>query len=304
MLQTGATARVQVPATSANLGAGFDSFGLALNYYDEHTVTVTAEPGVRVTVIGEGAQTVARDENNLVAQAIRHVFAQNNRQLPGLKLNTCNRIPHGRGMGSSGAAIVAGVCLGAALLQDELAFSKQQLLEYATALEGHPDNVAPAIFGGFTISWVADNTPHTQQLQPAPGVRPLVLVPDFAVPTKVARGLLPETVPHADACFNLARAGLFVTALTSVPELLFTATADRLHQDYRGAAMPDSYSLLKQLRAAGFAATISGAGPSVLVLCENLARQAAALEFVRANASNWRLLELAIAAEGAKVEVI
>ena len=262
--------RVTVPATSANLGPGFDTLGIALAVHDELEFT-TLNPGeLEFDIRGVGSENIPRDESHLVIHSLRHSLNALGYELPGIRLRAHNVIPHGRGMGSSGAAIVAGVVAAAALIAPDREVDRDELLSLATALEGHADNVAPCLFGGLTIAWMdANNHPHSKELMVHRGVSVLVLVPEFALSTEVARSLQPEQVPHADAIFNLSRSALLIAALTQSPELMFDATEDRLHQHYRASAMPETASLVAHLREAGFAAVVSGAGPSVLVLCED-----------------------------------
>lgn len=300
--------RVRVPATSANLGPGFDTLGIALAYGDELIVTTRDEPGAFVEVTGVGAGVIETDETNLVVRSAQHVFAGLGRVLPGLNLQAHNRIPHGRGMGSSGSAIVAGIMAAAGLLAsdpiDPIELSSEQLLAYATELEGHPDNVAPALFGGLTIAWTNETGPRFKRLLVHRGVAPLVLVPSFTMSTEHARSLQPKQVPHEDAVFNLSRSALLIAALTQSPELLFEATEDRLHQNYRGVAMPATRDLISELRAGGFPAVVSGAGPSVLVLANGPAERLAAADLVERIAPDWRVLTLAVDIKGATAEEI
>ncbi|NLA66272.1 MAG: homoserine kinase [Leucobacter sp.] len=300
------TLKIRVPATSANLGPGFDTFGIALAYADELTVATTGSSGVRVHVHGVGEGEVPTDESNLVVQAAAHVLRHYGRDLPGLEIEAHNRIPHGRGLGSSGAAIVAGVSIAAGLLaRDErpIVLSDEALLRFATELEGHPDNVAPALFGGLTIAWLDDSqAPRSKRLSVHRGVSPLVLVPDFTMSTELARSLQPSQVPHEDAVFNVSRSALLVTALTQSPELLFEATEDRLHQSYRGDAMPATRDLIRALRDAGHAAVVSGAGPSILVLSGDPGSRIEAAELAARHSSGWTPLLLAVDIKGATVE--
>lgn len=300
--------RVHVPATSANLGPGFDTLGLALAYGDEITAVTRDEPGASVLVTGIGEGEVATDESNLVVRSVAHVYSRLGRAMPGLELRAHNRIPHGRGMGSSGSAIVAGVMIAAGLLQsdpeDPQVLSEDELLGYATDLEGHPDNVAPALFGGLTIAWTNEDGPRFKRLLVHRGVSPLVLVPSFTMSTELARSLQPEQVPYEDAVFNVSRSALLVAALTQSPELLLDATEDRLHQNYRGEAMPQTRDLVAALRAAGHAAVVSGAGPSILVLAADPGERLAAAELVAEQGPEWQALILAVDIKGATVEEI
>lgn len=300
--------RVRVPATSANLGPGFDTLGIALAFGDELTVITRDEPGAHVSVHGVGAGQVETDERNLVVRSAAHVFERVGRILPGLDIEAVNRIPHGRGMGSSGSAIVAGIMIAAGLLQtdpdDPLVLSEDQLLAFATELEGHPDNVAPALFGGLTIAWTNEQGPRFKRLLVHRGVAPLVLVPSFTLSTAHARSLQPKQVPHEDAVFNVSRSALLIAALTQSPELLLEATEDRLHQTYRGEAMPATRDLISKLRQNGHAAVVSGAGPSILVLSSGPAERLAAADLVAKEAPDWRVLTLAVDIKGATVEEI
>jgi homoserine kinase len=298
----GRSVTVKVPATTANLGPGFDTLGLALALYDELTVTVRATPGVHVEVIGVGAGEVPTDESNLVVTAIAHVFAAYNLEFPGLDLIARNVIPHGRGLGSSGAAIVSGIMAAKGLLEGIVEIDALALLAFATEMEGHPDNVAPCLFGGLTIAWTTPEGPQSKKLIVHRGVSPLVLVPEATMSTALARSLQPESVPHADAIFNVSRSTLLIAALIQSPELLLAATEDKLHQNYRATAMPETDRLLQNLRKNGFPAVVSGAGPSILVLCSDPGQRLAAAELVAAESETpWQSMALAVDFKGATV---
>lgn len=294
---------VKVPATTANLGPGFDTLGLALAVYDELDVTATAGTGAVVRVDGVGAGVVPEDESNLVVRAIAHVFERTGQPLPRLELHARNAIPHGRGMGSSGAAIVAGVMAAKGLLEGVVDLDGDALLRLATELEGHPDNVAPALFGGLTIAWLTPDGPSHKKLIVHRGVSPYVAVPiETTMSTALARSLQPESVPHEDAIFNVSRSALLIAALIQSPELLHAATEDKLHQSYRASAMPETDALIRLLRAEGLAAVVSGAGPSILVLGSDPAERLRAAELIDANATTpWRSLMLAVDFRGATV---
>ncbi|MFT4219423.1 MAG: homoserine kinase [Microbacterium sp.] len=298
----GRSVAVRVPATSANLGPGFDTLGLALSVYDELTVTALADDRLEIEVCGAGADEVPRDASHLVVRAIAHTYASVGEPMPGLRLRARNVIPHGRGMGSSGAAVVAGVLAAKGLLEGRRQFSDDDLLRLATELEGHPDNVAPALFGGLTIAWTTEHGPAHKKLLVNRGVSPLVFVPEFTMSTQVARSLQPQHVPREDAVFNVSRSALLVAALTQSPELLLAATEDRLHQDYRAEAMPHTSTLVRALRAKGFAAVVSGAGPSVLVLADGPGARLDAVEVATAAADvPWEALMLAVDVKGGTV---
>lgn len=258
--------RVTVPATSANLGPGFDSMGLALGRHDVLDVQALGTDTTDVTVVGEGAGEVSLGEQHLVVRALRAALDLVGAPQIGVRMTCTNEIPHGRGMGSSAAAVVAGIAAARALIADPEALDDQVALRLATSFEGHPDNAAPAILGGATIAWEGSDGARATRLEVHADVEPWVLVPTERLATKRARGVLPTHVPHADAAFNAGRAALLVEALTRRPELLLEATEDRLHQDYRGDVMRGSVDLVHALRERGLAAVVSGAGPTVLVL--------------------------------------
>jgi len=291
---------VSVPATSANLGPGFDALGLALDFRD----TVTAQVMDRVdgppeiTVSGSGADAVPRDERHLVHRAMARAFAHMETPLPAVRLHCENVIPHGRGLGSSSAAIVAGVCLARGLVAGgSLLMDDEAVLALASEIEGHPDNVAPALYGGFTIAYAAGGTFHATSVAVDPRVQAVAFVPPDPVETTVARGLLPATVSHHDAAANAGRAALLVAAISRQPELLHVATEDRLHQDYREPAMPGTLALVRALRADGLPAVVSGAGPTVLVLTA-----ASQVESVAARVpQGWQVRRLLVDRSGARV---
>ncbi|MDQ4112973.1 MAG: homoserine kinase [Actinomycetota bacterium] len=255
---------VTVPATSANLGPGYDSLGLALDLRDELTGEVVPGGTLEVTVEGAGEGTVPLDESHLVVRSMRAAFEIIGKQPAGLRLHCHNRIPHARGLGSSSAAIIGGLVLARALVAGgELILDDDTLFQKAAEIEGHPDNVAPAFHGGFTIAGDDDGF-FAVRTAVDPRVSVVVFVPATGVETKAARGLLPDTVPHSDAAADAGRTALLVAALSDAPEHLHRATRDFLHQEYRRPAMPESLALVDELRADGVAAIVSGAGPTVL----------------------------------------
>lgn len=222
-----------------------------------------------MTVTGQGAGELPEDDRHLVARAMRATFDALGGQPPGLAVECVNRIPQARGLGSSSAAIVAGVQLARALVVDGVRrLDEAAALRLAAELEGHPDNVAPCLLGGFTVAWTDPSGARAVSLAVADGVRPTVFVPEERGLTAAARAALPATVPHADAALTAGRAALLVHALTAEPRLLLPATVDRLHQDYRAAGMPATAALVSALRVADVAAVVSGAGPTVLALTE------------------------------------
>lgn len=261
--------RLRVPATSANLGPAFDAAGIALALHDDVEVR-TCRDDCSVQVSGEGADELPRDDSHLVLRAVRAGLQAAGVAQPGLAMTAVNRIPHGRGLGSSAAATIAGLVAARELARTVAradALDDDALIALATTFEGHADNVGATLRGGLTLVWTeAGGRPRSARLDVHPAVRPVVLVPTSRLSTSRARGLIPESVPHRVASFNVARSALLVAALTRDPSLLLAATDDRLHQPYRAGAFPESMALLESLRAAGLAAAISGAGPSVLVL--------------------------------------
>lgn len=362
--------KVRVPATSANLGSGFDSVGLALDYYDELTFTRNpaangsaqnhpmsaggSEPdGVRVIIHGEGEDTLPRDETHLVVSMFRRACRTFGLPRFGFTLESCNRIPQARGMGSSAEAIVAGISAAAAFagLGDDVrdvslgafgqgtssecpserssegaAVGKDPIFALAAEAEGHPDNVAPAVYGGLTVSWkqqagegtgslkIADAEPlqtgfHTVRYPVSPDVHASVFVPDFELSTQRARQALPARVPYASAVHNVSRVALLPAAMNCTDaahgnQLLFAATQDLLHQPYRKALMPSSWELIERLRSQGFAAAVSGAGPCVLVLHYGQARsQIDAAAAGQLNSGHWRVLHLPVNVGGVSVRV-
>ena len=301
-IPVGRSVLVKVPATTANLGPGFDTLGLALSLYDELTVTVRERAGATVEVLGVGEGEVPIDDTNLVVTAIAYTFAAYDQEMPGLDLVAHNAIPHGRGLGSSGAAIVSGIMAAKGLLEGMVDISSAALLALATELEGHPDNVAPALFGGLTIAWMTAEGPQHKKLMVHRGVSPLVVVPTTTMSTKLARSLQPVSVPHEDAIFNVSRSALLIAALIQSPELLLVATEDKLHQAYRASAMPETDVLIQILRRNGLPAVVSGAGPSILVLCSDPAQRIVAAELVEENTTTpWESLMLAVDFKGATV---
>jgi homoserine kinase len=289
--------RVRVPATSANLGPAFDCAGLALTQHDVLEFAV-APSGLEIELSGVGAGDLPTDESHLVVRSFRAACDELGWQPPGLRLTAQNTIPQGRGMGSSAAAVVAGVVGAWELCPDVEVRDDDAVLRLVSEIEGHPDNVAPCLLGGATLSWNEPTGARAARIDIDPQVRPVVVVPEETLSTHVARGLLPDAVPHADASFNAGRAALLVHALTRAPHLLLDATEDRLHQRQRAAAMPDSLALVDRLREAGHAAVISGAGPSVLVLTS---ASDTADDVADLTPAGWAVLRLAVDAQGACV---
>jgi len=294
-------AQVSVPATSANLGPGFDAFGLALELRDRYAAQVLDEAIFDVDVSGEGADEVKRDKNHLVIKSMLRGFEFMGQKPRGLALRALNVTPHGKGLGSSASAIVGGLALARELvLGGEQLISLEEMLLLATELEGHPDNVAAAIHGGATVAWMEDiygvKTGRAVSVPVHHDIKAILFIPEHSLSTTKARKLLPETIPHRDAVINSAHAALLPIALSTRPDLLLTATEDFLHQSYRREAFPHSMELVDALRAAGHAATISGAGPSVLVLHTGGEGESAAIK--EKSGARFVATELAISRSG------
>lgn len=291
-----APVRVRVPATSANLGPAFDAAGLALDMYDEVIAQILDEPTIEIDIAGEGADELPRDGKHLIAKSMMAAFEVMGEKPQGLAIVSANQIPHGRGLGSSSAAIVAGIVLARSLVVGgEQILSNEAALKLASEIEGHPDNVAATLLGGFTIAWGGQAAAQAIRLSPNRDLRAVVCIPATAVATKKARGLLPEKVDHADAAFNAGRSALLVSAITDHPELLLTATEDKLHQDARKSAMPKSHALVQKLREKGHAAVISGAGPTVLVLTTGFVSE----EIAKIAGEGFETIQLGISSVGA-----
>ncbi len=309
-IRAGQYVSVRVPGSSGNVGPGFDTMGLALGLYDTLTVTTGEGLGtVEVSVTGEGAGKVPADDTHLIIQVMKKVWHWAGATACGLGLRADNAIPHGRGLGSSAAAIVSGALAANALLPDEVRLDDDTLFQLCVDMEGHPDNVAPSLYGGLSVSWHAGSRFRTARIDVLRQIVPVVAIPDTPLSTDAARSLLPQSVSHLSAAANAGRTALLVHAFTSDPSYLLEGTDDSLHQGYRASAMPDSAMLINHMRAAGFAAVVSGAGPTVLVLAADGSEAQAAqdkLADLLADAgieNSWRVLNLKVAPEGAKVEV-
>jgi homoserine kinase len=294
--------QVQVPATSANLGPGFDSFGLAFGMYDRYVAQILDEGGLDIDVTGEGADEVPRTDKNLLVKAMYKGFDYLGGKPKGLAVRALNVIPHGRGLGSSASAIIGGLVLARSLvLTGPDKMSDEVLLNLANEMEGHPDNVAAALFGGATIAWQdlvqGKAVAHSIHLPVDPRIKVMAFIPATALATKKARTMLPDSIPFADAQRNTVNAALMTQALTIRPDLLFAATEDFLHQSYRQEAMPSSFALMEKLRQAGLAAFVSGAGPTVLAL--HTEGDEETIQLSRAGGAKFEGKSLEIASRGA-----
>lgn len=260
------TIRVRVPGTSANCGPGFDSIGLACTVYNDLELTLTCEPGVKITIVGEGAQNIPTDERNIVWRSVQYLLrkAGLEKKYRGAIIRMENGVPLSRGLGSSATAIVAGLKAANVLIGNR--FNRRELLQFATDIEGHPDNVAPAIFGGFTVSTVTNGKAECFSFQPQLRLKLIVAVPDFPLSTRKARAVLPEMVPMKDAVNNISRASMLVAALCrGNDKFLRNVFEDALHQPYRAKLIPGMYDVFAAARKAGaLGANLSGAGPCLI----------------------------------------
>lgn len=360
---------VRVPATSANLGSGFDTVGLALDHHDELVFKLNEGEAVdrqgaenrrdgsqvhdpqgaqgrqvaasgssnadaMVIIHGEGEATLPRDESHLVVSTFRRACETFGLQRFGFTLEAFNNIPQARGMGSSAEAIVAAIAAAYAFAHGTSDLNRDTVFQMAADIEGHPDNVAPAVYGGLTVSWDSEDSEdagsmagagsrslhagfNTVNYPVSPAMTAAVFIPDFELSTEKAREALPDTLPYADAIFNISRAALLPAAMgptagapdhpSSVQranELLFAATQDRVHQPYRKDLMTPSWELIEMLRAQGFAAAVSGAGPCVAVLhCGDAASEIDKIASVQLSSGHWRVLHLPISMQGVQIEV-
>ena len=299
------TIRVRVPGTSANCGPGFDAIGVACTIYNDLELTLKGEEGLVIEIEGEGAANIPADERNIVLRAIRTILKRAHREdeVKGFHIRMTNHIPLSRGLGSSAAAIVAGLKAANALLGNR--FSRRALLQMATNIEGHPDNVAPAIFGGFTISVVTRGRVECFSLMPRMPLKLVVAVPEFPLSTRLARSVLPEQVKMKDAVFNVSRAALLVAALTKgQPRFLRNAFADALHQPYREKLIPGMKDVFRAAcRAGALGASLSGAGPCLIAytLENEEAVGQAMVEAFQEHEIEAHALQLSLDAHGARI---
>lgn len=283
-LPAGLAATAVVAASSANLGPGFDSLGLALSLYDEIYVETT-ESGLTIDVEGEGSGQVPLDSSHLVVRAINHGLQTAGVGVEGLIIRCRNAIPHSRGLGSSAAAVVGGLAAANGLVaqSDSAPASDVELVQLSSEFEGHPDNASAAVLGGTVVSWTDGDGPAPRyaaaKVRLHPDIHLFPAIPELRSSTAETRAVLPGEISHADARFNLSRAALLVVALTERPDLLMPATEDRLHQPQRAAAMPASADYLDLLRRCGVAAVLSGAGPALIAFSTEPELPAEAVEY-------------------------
>ncbi|OHO78897.1 homoserine kinase [Corynebacterium sp. HMSC036E10] len=295
-LEVGLKARVKVPGSSANLGPGFDTLGLALSIYDTLEVEVI-ESGLEVEIFGEGADDLPRDSSNLIVKAINSGLIAADVRAPGLRVVCHNQIPQSRGLGSSAAAAAAGVVAANTLAGSPL--DEDTVVQLSSEFEGHPDNAGASVLGGAVVSWT--DIPVDGRSKPSyravripvdESIKAVALVPDFHASTNAVRKVLPSHVTHTDARFNVSRTAVMTAALQHHPNLLFEGTRDRLHQPYRADVLPVTAEWVNRLRNRGYAAYLSGAGPTALVLITEPIEPALLDD---ARAAGLRVIELDVA---------
>lgn len=300
--------RVRVPGTSANCGPGFDSIGLACTVYNDMELALTKEPGLSITIVGEGAQNIPCDQRNIVWRSVQYLLkkAGEDKKYPGAIIHMDNHVPLSRGLGSSATAIVAGLKAANVLIGNR--YSRRELLQFATDIEGHPDNVAPALFGGFTVSTVTDGLVECFSFLPKFHLKLVVAVPDFPLSTRKARAVLPDQVPMKDAVNNISRAAMLIAALCRGNEkFLANVFEDALHQPYRAPLIPGMYEVFQAARQAGaIGANLSGAGPCLIAYtmeqsnCQKAVGKAMQQAFEQHGVSS-RILVLELDSRGAHI---
>lgn len=295
-IPVGRKASVKVPASSANLGPGFDTLGLALSLYDHVDVEIV-ESGLEVVVSGEGEGEVPLDERHLVVKALRAALKAADVTAPGLRVVCTNAIPQSRGMGSSASAAAAGVAAANGLA--DFALDNDTMVQLASTFEGHPDNAAASILGAGIVSWT--NTPidgrtapqyFARRIEVHPDIKATAFIPDFHASTEAVRRVLPSDISHLDARFNVSRTAVMTVALRDDPSLLWEGTRDRMHQTYRAEVLPVTAEWVNRLRNLGYPAYLSGAGPTIMVLSTNPVERSLVEE---AQGRGMKVLELDVA---------
>lgn len=297
---------VKVPATSANLGPGFDALGLALDLWNEAEFIPTQDQKIYVRIAGEGSDKLSTDENNAIVEAALQVYELAGKPCNGLRIHCINRVPLGSGLGSSSAALLTGMLGANALLGEP--FSREEILKLAIETEGHPDNVAPAMLGGLVASIIHDSHVVSLRLtlndQRAP-IHITVVFPDFDFPTKQARAILPRQIDRRDAIYNISRAVIVTEAFRLGDlDMLSEAMTDKLHQPYRLPLIPGAQAAMQAMKGAGAAAVaLSGAGPSLIAFStkrETAVGKAGQHAFAQAGLTS-RVFKLKINRKGAQV---
>jgi homoserine kinase len=291
---------IRVPATTANLGPGFDTLGLALALYNQVSMEEICE-GLEFKISGEGAEFIPGDDSNIVYKAAAQVYGYLNRPVPGLRIHLHNGIPIARGLGSSAAAIIGGMVAASRLAGSAL--SDAELLMLATRVEGHPDNITPALLGGLTISCMNGEEVVFVKTELPGELKAVVAIPDFQLTTADARKVLPKEVSLQDAVYNVSRSSLLVAGLMSGNlDVLGTAMDDRLHQPYRACLIPGLPDVFTAGKDAGaLAVVISGSGPTIIAFAkDNLAAIGVAMQQAFAEHSiTSRVMETGVCLAGA-----
>lgn len=294
--------KVKVPATTANMGPGFDSIGMALTMYN----IVYAEEiknGLEI-IIQDGNPDIPIDESNLIYKTIVYFYESIGKEVPGIRLIQQDSIPHTRGLGSSAACIVAGLHIANALSQSF--FSKEELVQMAAQIEGHPDNTTPALLGGMTIGAMDEEDMKYVKLRVAENLHFAVMIPDFTLSTEIARKVLPTEVPLSDAVFNASRAALLTASMmTGDMDNLSLAMQDRLHEPYREGLIPNMRDILQEAKKHGAKGTfLSGAGPTLIAVIKNVvAFRREMVNYIDTLDYKWQVQMLQADNEGAKVWV-
>lgn len=292
--------KIRIPATSANIGSGFDALGLAVDMYNY----VYMEEDDRLTIDSHDGEDIPLGKDNLVYQTVEHLYQVCGRSLPGLKIQQISHIPQARGLGSSSACIVAGLLGANEMLGKPL--SLDEIVNYAAVMEGHPDNSTPALLGGLVTAVLEDEKVWYVKQEIHSDLKFAVIIPDFELQTSVARQVLPENISHMDARFNLARAALMAVSLYSGKyENLKVAADDVLHQPYRLEHIPHAKEVMKMAYESGaYASYISGAGTSLMAIVDDDVldfEQKATDALLDMGLNNWQLHMLSIDNHGAKL---
>lgn len=300
---------VKVPATTANLGPGFDALGLALDLWNEAEFVPADDQKISLSISGEGQGKLPMDRSNAIVDAALQIYKLAGKPCNGLRIQCINRVPIGSGLGSSSTAMLTGLLGANGLLGNP--FSDEQILKLAIENEGHPDNVAPAMLGGLVASIVYEQRVISLKLPTRANHSPMhvtIVLPDFDFPTKQARAILPKQVDRKDAIYNISRAVLVTEALrTGDMDLLGKAMSDALHQPYRLPLIPGAQAAMIAARQAGAAAVaLSGAGPSLIAFSsrEDPAIGAAMQQAFQAAGLTARVFELGTSYEGAEVYIV
>lgn len=292
--------RLRIPATTANMGPGFDCIGMALALYNYiEFEPLPEERQLILTAEGEGSEEVSLTDDNLIYQVYVKTLQSAGEPIYGIKMHFENHIPFSRGLGSSSAAIIGGAMVANTLMKHKL--SNDELLKIALTFEGHPDNIAPALLGGIVLSGVADEGIFTRKILPPENLHCTVLIPDYPLATAKAREVLPQNLSMADAVFNIGRMGLLINALhTGNIDDLALAMQDRLHQPYRReliCAMPEIEQTAQVIGAKSV--VISGAGPTLLIISDKIVDFSALVNILNEKGASGKVLDLSPVAGGA-----